>query len=282
MLFVDRTNLCMTRLVLASRYFVTAVLLFSLSPALLNAQQSVVEIRVVDTDFHGTPVPSIVVKRPPAEGQEQGPTDEAGLLVLEMDCPQGTKIQARPVSTAYTYSRWVFCKDKKKLTLKVTSIRVATALVGRLIAAIRSGDSGVGAHLATELSWVNWPIGQRIETGGTESGFGGGEGGGFGIGIGFGAGGRRPDIAAMTGVQAEYLAYKLAGEKLDVKDPAVFDPLQGKYVMTSHFRALVSRFQEMNRMVVSGKLDYKTLHAISGRTSGGLRRVPSPKSAPLK
>jgi hypothetical protein len=66
-------------------------------------------------------------------------------------------------------------------------------------------------------------------------------------------------------VEAEAQAYKAAGQYFDIKQPTVFDPIQGKAVMSKLLVEEVRRFQIENRIPATGMLDYKTLRAMSSR-----------------
>ena len=220
----------LTRLVICRAGIGILGLLLGLFPCLTVAQENTLVISVVDVDLGGVPVPSIVVKLPPSDGAPQGETDEKGELSLQMACSQGTRIQARPISDAYEYSREVFCKNRSEINFKVTSIRVASKLQANFTASVAAEDFATAAHVANELSWLNLRSGEGV-----------------------------------AGTEAERFAYIYAAQTLGAGESFVFDSMQGKDVMAPVLWESVSKFQSTRDTMVTGQLDYRTLPSAVGK-----------------
>ena len=146
----------LTRLDLRRAGIAAVGLIFGLFPSLITAQESqpTIIVSVVDADSKGTAVPSEIVKLPPADGVPQAETNEKGKTSLTVVCSQDTRIQARPISDAYAFSRKVFCKGKNKIEFKVTSIKVFSRLQKNLKTSLNAKEFGVAAHIANELLWT--------------------------------------------------------------------------------------------------------------------------------
>ena len=245
-------------------------------PISVLADASNIVIHVVDADKQHIAVPSEIVKHPPESGEKQGRTDKSGKLLLSMSCTAGTRIRAEPISPSYSYSRLEYCKDKAEILLTVTSIAVVSHLVRQLADAVVSKNLGVAAHAANELSWTNLRKGQGID------GLNAGRLGGVDVldkkFVGISA--EKLDKAekatisggkGISGVDAEALVYWFVAQKLGIAQGAVFDPVQGKSVMTKELREAVRKFQSNHGLHADGILGYFTLQEMSGMSSRSLR-----------
>ena len=245
-------------------------------PISVIGDTSSITIRVVDADKRVVGVPSEIVKHPPKGGEKQGRTGKDGRLRLTMSCITGTRIRAEPISPSYSYSRSEYCKNKSEILLTVTSIAVASHLVRQLADAVASKDLGIAAHLANELSWMSLRKEQGVDGLHVD-----GSGGVHvldeslvGISVGKWDGRDEPMISdgkGISGVDAEALVYGFAAQKLGIAQGLVFDPGQGRNVMTEELRDAVRKFQRNHGLHSDGILGYSTLHKMSGKSSRSLR-----------
>ena len=234
----DNKSARLTRLIICRAGTTALGLLLGLLPSLTIAQETTLLITVHDRDFN-QPVPSVIWQITHEGEKALNETDKKGQLKLNMECAQGTTIQAQPVSKAYHFSKAVYCQGKKKIEFSVTSISTAFVLQKNLSEAEAAQDFKTAAHIATELSMVNLRSGEGV-----------------------------------AGTTAERLAYEYTAKALDVHEGVVFDKMQGKDVMTQNLKQKISEFQLAHNIRVTGQLDYDTLSALSGKTSGVLRHHP--------
>ena len=210
-------------------------LLLGVLPSLTIAQEMTLTITVRHLDS-GQPVPSVIWQITHEGEKALNETDKEGQLKLNMECAQGTTIQAQPVSKAYHFSKAVYCQGKKKIEFSVTSISTAFVLQKNLSEAEAAQDFKTAAHIATELSRVNLRSGEGI-----------------------------------AGTKAERLAYEYTAKALSVHEDAAFDRQQDMYVMAQALQENVSNFQRECNIKVTGRLDPDTLRELSGKTGSELR-----------
>lgn len=161
-------------------------------------------------------------------------TDDQGELKLSLVCPQGTRIQARPYSKAYTYSKKAYCRPT--LELRVDPIKVMARLQENLDKALESEDYATAILIANELA--------NIET---------------------------REGKGVTGREAETWAIFYAEKALRVTSGVVFDRAQGKAVMAPKLQAKVREYQSLKGLKETGQLDYKTVSTLAGTSSGAVR-----------
>ena len=149
-------------------YVVTlSVTSFFVHPALnlVEAQSINLVVSVMNNDQQMSPIMSRVYIFPPSKGREIGTTDAAGTLKVSIRCDKVTKLQARPKSDAYAYSEIIDCHGKKKLLLRVSSIKILANLGANLIMLVKDGNFGAAALAANELRYFHlssarnvWPM----------------------------------------------------------------------------------------------------------------------------
>ena len=161
-------------------------------------------------------------------------TDDQGELKLSFVCPQGTRIQARPYSKAYTYSKKAYCRPT--LVLRVDPINVMMRLQANLDKALESVDYPTAILIANELA--------NIET---------------------------REGKGVTGRAAENRAIVYAEKAFGVTNGVVFDGAQGKMVMAPQLQAKVREYQSLNGLKETGQLDYNTVSTLAGTSSGAVR-----------
>ena len=205
----------------------------------ISANSETITIRVVDSDSPLVPVPSMIFKKPPAEGEEVKETSDLGVAIVDIECGDLNRVQARPLSKAYEFSRWLSCRDSASVTMEVSSIAVATNLREKLVQAWQSGDLAAAVHIENELSWT-------IP--------------------------REPGI--IGGEDAATLAFVHLAKVLGARRSHAFDPLQGVQVMAPELQDKLTTYQQRFGISASGSLDYATVNSLSRRSSGELRHAP--------
>jgi len=213
------------------------VAILVIESGLTNAQQ-ITLTRVSVRDDKNQPVISEIwqfLPIYPEKGIPVGETNKQGELELSLVCPQGTRIEARPHSLEYTYSKKAFCKTSLKL--KVDSIKVSKQLQKNLDMALLSKNYAVATLIANELASF-----------------------------------KNRTKSDISGQNAEMLAIVYAGLAFGVVDGGItFDPAQGKAVMTSKLQEKIRKYQRQIGIKETGRLDYKTVSTLAGVSSGTLR-----------
>lgn len=218
---------------------ITFAMLLAIVPDLPKAQEIMLTLVTVRDD-QNHPVYSEIVQIPPKVPEEALPLNETdretGDLVLNFVCSAGTRIQAQPYSLAYHNSRKAHCRST--MEFRVEPIHVGLRLQLNLTKAVDAEDYATATLIANELA--------NIET---REGFG------------------------VSGVEAESLAVVYAATAFGVTDGAVFDRAQGKTVMTAGLKAEVLKYQSQMGLKETGQLDYKTVSALAGTSSGAVRYI---------
>ncbi len=200
------------------------------------AQEVILTLVTVQND-KGQPIESEIWRYPPTAPDDGFPVDVTnaqGRLDLSFACPQGPRIQARPHDAGYYNSSPRFCRSE--MHLSVLSINVAMRLRANLEKAATAKDFAVASLIATELASVEPREGEGV-----------------------------------AGTAAESLAVVYAEKAFATTDGVIFDPAQGKKVMTPVLQEKVRDFQRSEGLAVTGKLDYGTLSTLAGTSSGAVR-----------
>jgi hypothetical protein len=79
---------------------------------------------------------------------------------------------------------------------------------------------------------------------------------------------RQASVQLTDAAASKQRVYEQAADVLKVDDATVFDPQQGRQVMSPDLKAAVLAFQEKSDIPTSGQLDYKTLQKMSGVNVG--------------
>ncbi len=215
---------------------IALVVLLAIVPAPPKAQEiTLTQVRVQNDQ--NQPVYSEIVQIPPTEPEKSlrlDETNDQGVLNLSFVCSQGTRIQARPYSKAYTYSKKAYCRPT--LELRVDPINVMMRLHKNLGKALESEDFATALLIANELA--------NIETRGGKG---------------------------VTGRAAETLAIEYAGMAFGIIGGVIFDRAQGKKVMALKLQAKVREYQRQKGLKETGQLDYKTVSTLAGTSSGAVR-----------
>ena len=169
-------------------------------------------------------------------------TDEKGVYVGQYECKQGRRFRAEPYDRYYFDSALTKCLPPK-LLLKVSARALVQTLQQHAEAAAAKNNYGTAALLSNEAA-------ARLST------------------------------ADETGSQAAAnKTYVFAGKHFGVTDSVVFDPEQGKYVMSAKLRNAVKKFQIGKDLTPTGHLDFNTLYAISDQKTFN-KELTRPSSIP--
>ncbi len=215
---------------------IALVVLLAIVPGPPKAQEiTLTQVRV--RNDQNQPVYSEIVQIPPTVPEKSLPldeTDDQGVLNLSFVCPQGTRIQARPYSKAYTYSKKAYCRPT--LELRVDPINVMVRLQANLDKALEAEDYATAMLIANELA--------NIET---------------------------REGKGVTGRAAENFAIVYAEKAFGVINGVFFDRVQGMAVMAPELQAEVRKYQRLMGLNQTGQLDYKTVSTLAGTSSGAVR-----------
>ncbi len=120
------------------------------------------------------------------------------------------------------------------IELSPSEIEEATAIVNNLETNVQiatsKGDHALALMLYTEMTQRYWRLG-RIQ----------------------------------DGRNAEQQTFRELAEVLQVKDGAIFDPVQDKYVMSPALVTTLYAYQEKRGLSSTGRLDYRTVQELSGK-----------------
>ncbi len=216
---------------------IALAVLLAIGPSPPKAAQKITLTQVRVRNDQNQPVPSEIFRFPPTVPEKPVPldqTDDQGELKLSFVCPQGTRIQARPYSKAYTYSKKAYCRPT--LELRVDPIKVMVRLQENLDKALESEDYATSMLIANELANIEPREGKGV-----------------------------------TGRTAENFAIVYAEKAFGVTNGVVFDRAQGKVVMGPKLHAKVHEYQSQKGLKETGLLDYKTVSTLAGTSSGAVR-----------
>lgn len=212
------------------------IFILILHPKVLIAQETILNLVKVRDD-QNRPIYSEIFRFPASVPEKAHPlaeTTEQGLLEISFKCKQGTRIQARPYSKSYTYSKKAYCRPS--LELKVEPIRVVQRLQLNLDKALEANDYATATLIANELA--------NIET---------------------------RDGQGVFGAEAESFALVYATKLFSVEEGIVFDSAQNKVVMSRDLQGEIRQYQNENGLPNTGNLDYPTTSAIANTSSESIR-----------
>lgn len=165
-----------------------------------------------------------------------GTTNANGEWTGRYSCGPQDKIFARPSDDGYYSSKPLPCMP---MTLVVSSRRVVLLFTDYLIKEQADGAHGQAALVANDLAV------------------------------------RLIDVDPTRAAHFEAVAYESAGTALNVDEPTVRDPQQGRSVMSPALKYKITEFQIERQIYPStdrrlGNLDYRTLSTLAGKSVGSI------------
>lgn len=151
-----------------------------------------------------------------------GITNDEGYKEIDIECKSGEIIRAQPIDLNY-YRNKCECPISAQQTIKVTRKEYVGNLKANATYFENSGEYAKAAMIYNEIFI------------------------------------RVLDSDEKMAKDAEKKVYVLFGKALNNHEPAKFDPIQGKIVITPSLKADIEKFQESNNIKKTGNLDYGTL-----------------------
>jgi hypothetical protein len=218
--------------------FAAAVLSLVSSPARAEG----VSLRVVDFDHRERRVPSeIVVMRADGSSQSFVYDNSEDPSVIPVECRPGDRLQARPDSLQYYHSRPVNCRTP--IDIAVQSVSVYGSIVRA--AEVAEAESPSRAALLYNEAYARSLL-ARARDANAES------------------------ASRATARTYQTKALTAAAEALNVADGVTFDQQQERFVASEELVANLRSFQRRSNIEVTGKLDSRTLQALSGSSVGNV------------